>query len=529
MNLFRNLKLYYKIFTLIALALVMLIAVALVGYRYMNDIADSAKAMYEKNMQIVSAVKEIRVNLNATSAYYLELMISEDSETKNELDEKINDRVTRNKGLLSQLDSMTLNEKNSALYKRFKEEFAAYGVDRDKLIELILNNRSDEAYQLYLSSIKDLLRTILDTITEMSDNALEEAGRVNKENESNAATAVTIMIVVALIAIVLLTVVGIAITNLITGPVKKLQELMGRAANGDLTVQGDYNAKDEIGQLNGSFNAMLTGFKDTLAKVLNAAESVSAASQEISASTEEIASGSNDQARSAQMMSELFGELSTAINSVALNAEQASELANRTMGMAREGGKVVDASIRGMDSLNVQMSRLEEDSNKIGEIIEVIDDIAEQTNLLALNAAIEAARAGDQGRGFAVVADEVRKLAERSGEATKQITSIIKGMQVNTQQSVKAVGEGVATSQKTGEAFENIVAMVNDSGMKVTEIAAASEQQAAQTTEVLHSIETISAATEESAASSEETASAAQSLAQLAEDLNRTVSVFKIR
>lgn len=157
------------------------------------------------------------------------------------------------------------------------------------------------------------------------------------------------------------------------------------------------------------------------------------------------------QATAAQTMNELFRELSEAINSVAQSAEQASELSDHTMRIAQDGGAVVTDSIQGMTLLNNQMSRLEEGSDKIGEIIAVIDDIAKQTNLLALNAAIEAARAGEQGRGFAVVANEVRKLAERSSEATKQVTDIIKEMQKNTQHSVKAVVEGVAFSQKMGK------------------------------------------------------------------------------
>ena len=101
---------------------------------------------------------------------------------------------------------------------------------------------------------------------ELSDYTVKKADKINQENQKNAATAITILIGTVVIAVVLLTVVGIAITNMITSPVKKLQELMSRAEAGDLTVQGDYNAKDEIGQLNGSFNGMLTAFKDTVSR-----------------------------------------------------------------------------------------------------------------------------------------------------------------------------------------------------------------------------------------------------------------------
>jgi methyl-accepting chemotaxis protein len=174
------------------------------------------------------------------------------------------------------------------------------------------------------------------------------------------------------------------------------------------------------------------------------------------------------------------------------------------------------------------MKLLETESNRIGEIVEVIDEISDQTNLLALNAAIEAARAGEQGRGFAVVAEEVRRLAVRSSEATKQIAQIIRGIQENTEKSVLVVAEGVSQSKLTSHAFEEIVKKVNATSNKVTEIAAASEEQAAQAYEVLNAIESVAATSEEAAAAAEETAATSQQLAKMAEELHNSVALFKI-
>ncbi|MFC5471733.1 methyl-accepting chemotaxis protein [Cohnella suwonensis] len=372
------------------------------------------------------------------------------------------------------------------------------------------------------SSVREYLNVSEDLVNAAAQSGIER-------NDEAKKTFASVLIAVGLAALLLVSVFGWALIRSISYAVRKIAGVTSSVAEGRLRVERlEIRSRDEVGQLAQSVNEMTDNLRDLVRSVLVSSGHVSEASRNLTAVTEDISSSSENQAQAANSMAEMFKELSIAINSVARSAEQASGMSERTTEIAREGGRVIRDSIEGMNRIHGHMQRLEEDSGKIGEFSELIDELAEQTNLLALNAAIEAARAGEEGRGFAVVAGEVRKLAERSGEATRHITSIIKVIQENTKKSVMAVEEGVVSSQMSGVAFENIVSMVNETALKVTEIAAASEEQAAQAENVLRSIESITSATEETAASSEETAAAAHSLERMARELSDSASGFKI-
>jgi methyl-accepting chemotaxis protein len=353
-------------------------------------------------------------------------------------------------------------------------------------------------------------------------------------NETNAAeTRLYFFLYAALVMVILVALSMISSVVLLfkkiqplNAVVRKLEELAGN--KGDLTARLPDSGGDEIGQLARSFNVMLDNYRAFVRHIVESAQQLSAATQQISASTEEIAGGSQTQANVAQKMNEMFKDFTQAMESVSVNSEEAARLSEQTSRLASEGGDVITKSVDGMERLSEQVSALVHHSEKVGQIIEVIDDIADQTNLLALNAAIEAARAGEQGRGFAVVADEVRKLAERSSVATKEITQIIKTMQENMIHSSSVATETAGISRQSRESFQSILQMVKEVAFKVTEIAAATEQQTAQTSNMFSSMESIAAGSEESAAAAQQTASSTQILSDLAEQLMRSVSAFKL-
>ncbi len=295
--------------------------------------------------------------------------------------------------------------------------------------------------------------------------------------------------------------------------VNHLLEVVAAAAQGDLTKQVEIEGDEPVDHLAAAIRQMLQDLAGVIGQVSESAAQFAEGSRIIAESSQSLASGAQIQASGVEEITASVNMLAQSIDQVKQGATQADDVARQASEMAEQGGAAVRKSIEAMELIRGS-------SEQISEIIQVISDIASQTNLLALNAAIEAARAGEHGMGFAVVADEVRKLAERSNQAAREISALIK-------ESTKRVEEGAGLSAQTGEALTQIIQSVDATAKQISEIAGAMLQQAASAQEVSHGIQSVSEVTEQAAAGSEQMASSSQELGAQAVALRDLVGRFK--
>jgi methyl-accepting chemotaxis protein len=345
---------------------------------------------------------------------------------------------------------------------------------------------------------------------------------------------ISFAIIVAVLLLIVI-VVAIIVSNLITKPIKDMTVVSRQVADGNLDIRIKEKGAKEMRELASAFNSMSSNIKKLVTEIGNAARMVDSStnevnilisnakeiSTEISKTTNDLAKGAQDQSESILAGAGMVQNISQAINLITDNSKDSYEMIQKVNKSVQEGIEVIDNQAVLMkknkeSTLRVgqAISQLEEKSQVIRQIAEVIGGLAEQTNLLSLNAAIEAARAGENGKGFAVVADEVRKLAEQSAKFSGEIGALLQDIQVKTNQSVsevadvqKIVTEQEASIEETRKLYDDIELKIKQVVEKTVRITEETKQIQLQAEKVTESMANAAEVTEESAAATEEVAS----------------------
>ena len=323
--------------------------------------------------------------------------------------------------------------------------------------------------------------------------------------------------------------------------VLQLLDEMGDLADGDLTVKAVVS-ENITGAIADSINYTIDSLRDLVEGINRATEQVHEATAQAQDTSTSLLQAAEQQSRQIVETGDAVNNMTRSILQVSSNAGQASQVAQRSLQAATEGAQAVQNTISGMNEIRTQIQetskrikRLGESSQEISEIVELISDITEQTNILALNAAIQAASAGEAGRGFTVVAEEVQRLAERSSEATKQISAIVKTIQTDTNSAVAAmekstegVVDGARLSDAAGQALNEIETVTNDLARLIDAISQATTAQTEVAATVSRNMQQIQSITSQTTEGTKQTAQSVGQLSSLAEDLSASVAGFKL-
>jgi len=457
------------------------------------------------------------------------------------------DVATEEDALKRMLATGLFDEKTVAEFNQVREKFARLRGELIAAVEkvrVVSNGETITTLYATQNEFNQIVESVLAALEKMEaegDGAVEaytaELEAVKSVAFSSLFIAVGIGLVIGLLAFLMM-------LKSVINPLKQVAARFIEIAEGegDLTITLPVKGNDEIAEVSRGFNLFVSKTRDTIQTVIGASGQINSAVHDLSAINVKTSQVIDRQQQETEQVATAMNEMVATVQEVARNVSDAAQAANSANSEANSGQQVVNAAISKIDQLAKEVSsaaevlhRVEDDSQKVGTVLDVIKDIAEQTNLLALNAAIEAARAGEQGRGFAVVADEVRTLAGRTQKSTEEIQVMIESLQSGTRDAVAVMergqvmtGETVEQANKAGEALQAITAAVDSITNMTAQVASAAEEQNSVAEEINTNIANISNLSQETGEASQSSGSAVDQLSQLASQLEGAVSRFRV-
>lgn len=512
-------------------------------------------------------LSEIRSLHRAKMTQVLDYILNPDSQY---IDNFMN-RTTLQNELFEELESSMRTEEQERL---FTEAIESNRVLNDtflnQIVPAIKQRDNNKVQQLNLTVIQLQRRALVDNINQLIEIVQEEKLQAVNQAYDRIANSIAVLFIVITISVILSLGITVLMDRRISNPIKEIQDIGMRIADGDLTVEEvKIRSKDEIGQLTGAINMMANNIRSLVREAAEISNNVASSSEElmgsasemsnsieqVSATAEEFASGSEAQSTDALETLKIIQTVAQNVEIINQDSNKIAESSKKANIASDHGLQNVQQSIEQMNMIEGKVSHtsavIKELGNKtveINQILEVINDIAEQTNLLALNAAIEAARAGEHGHGFAVVANEVRKLAEQASTSTNEIAEITNAVQTEVEQAgvsmnevVQEVQAGSEVIDQNGQEFREITNIIDEMSNLIVDVSEAAQQINQESNQAVKAVEHIATITEQSSAGSEELAASmeqqnasmqeingmASNLAEMAEQLNLNITKFK--
>ncbi|SIR41372.1 methyl-accepting chemotaxis protein [Janthinobacterium sp. TND4EL3] len=514
MNLLRNVSIGVRLGLGFAVILLFSMVITGISVWRLHDVATATRTMMEqplaKERYISDWYSKIDSGIRRTTA----IVRSSDTSLGPYFAEEAKQSSVVSGELQKKIEALISGPQETELFRQVSDMRKVYLDAREQVSKLKAAGQTEEADKAFQAVFVPGSTKYQKVIMNMLEHQRASIDATAREIDEVAKTSRNLMLVLAALALAFGIACAWVLTMGIVRPLRTAVEIARKVADGDLTAQIDASAKDETGQLLQALKDMNTSLLNIVGEVRSGTDSIATSSTQIAAGNQDLSSRTEEQAGSLEETASSMEELTSTVKQNADNARQANQLAASAAQVAVKGGEVVAQVVGTMESINTS-------SNKIVDIISVIDGIAFQTNILALNAAVEAARAGEQGRGFAVVASEVRNLAQRSASAAKEIKTLIGA-------SVEQVNAGSMLVAQAGSTMNDIVDSVQRVSDIITEITAASSEQSVGIDEINRAIGQMDAVTQQNAALVEESAAAAESMQHQAHNLAQVVSVFKL-